>query len=131
MRVFAPMLVLLAGCATQPVDLTATKESWQGVRYETVVALWGPPVRSAVLPDGRDAHTWVSESVSGGGMWFPSIGVYGSNRGVGVGVGTGTVIGQGGGEIVRCERTFIFRDGAVNEQAWQGHSRFCSSLRRN
>jgi hypothetical protein len=130
MRVLAPILVLLAGCATQPVDLAATKESWQGARYETVVALWGPPARSAVLADGRDTHTWVSESVAGG-TWFPSIGVYGGSRGTGVAVGTGMVIGQSGGEIVRCERTFIFRDGAVNEQAWQGHSRFCSSLRRN
>ena len=127
MFVRALLLVLLAGCVTQPVDLNATKDSWQDARYESVVAQWGAPARSTVLPDGRDSHTWVSESVSGG-TWYPSIGVFGGSRGVGV--GTGVVMGQSGGEIVRCERTFIFRDGQVNEQSWQGQSRYCNTMRR-
>ncbi len=128
MNARALVLVLLAGCVTPPVDLTATRESWQGARYETVVALWGAATRSTVLADGRDARTWVSESV-GGGNWYPSIGVFGGSRGVGV--GTGVTMGQGGGQLVRCERTFMFRDAQVVEQSWQGQSNYCSTFRRH
>ena len=124
----ALVVIRLAGCATQPVDLTPTRDSWQGARYETVVAQWGAPMRSTVLPDGRDAHTWVSDSVSGG-LWYPIIGVFGGSRGVGA--GAGVTMGQGGGEFVRCERTFTFRDARVVEQSWQGQSNYCSNFRRN
>lgn len=128
MNARALILVLLAGCAsTQPADLNQARDGWYGVRYETAVLRWGVPTRSTVLPDGRDAHTWVSESYAGGG-WFPSIGIFGGSGGVGV--GTGVTMGQGGGELLRCERTLFFRDGRVVEQSWQGQSRYCSSFRR-
>lgn len=128
------LLAVLAGCATGPVDYTATREGWQGARYETVVAMWGAPTRSTVLADGRDAHTWVSESFSGGGNIYPSVGVFGGSRGTGVGIGTGILMGGGGvggGELIRCERTLMFRDDRVVEQTWQGHSSYCSNFRRN
>jgi hypothetical protein len=121
------LIALLAGCTALPVDLTATRDSWQGARYETVVALWGVPTRSAVLADGSDAHTWVSESV--GGTWYPFIGVFGGSRGGGA--GAGMTMGGGGGQFYRCERTFIFGGGQVVEQSWQGESNYCSTFRRN
>ena len=126
----ALLLLLLAGCATPAVDVTATQAGWQGVHYETVVAQWGVPARSTVLPDGRDARTWVSESVSGT-TWFPSLSVFGGSRGAGVGVGTGVVLGQSGGVLTRCERTLFFRDGQVVEQMWQGPSDYCGTFRRH
>lgn len=128
MNARALVVVLLAGCATPVVDFSDTRNSWSRARYETVVAQWGAPTRSTVLPDGRDAHTWVSESVAGG-HWYPSIGIFGGSRGVGG--GAGVTMGQGGGELVRCERTLFFRDAQVVEQSWQGHSNYCSTFRRN
>ena len=122
------MLALLAGCATPPVDYSDTRNSWSRASYETVVTLWGAPLRSTTLADGRDVHTWVSESVSGG-LWYPIVGVFGGSRGAGAGAGMS--MGQGGGELLRCERTFTFRDGLVVEQSWQGQSYYCSSFRRN
>lgn len=130
MNARALILVLLAGCATPAAEFNATQASWQGARYETAVAQWGVPMRSTVLPDGRDARTWVSESFSGT-TWLPSLGVFGGSRGVGVGVSTGVVLGQSGGGLTRCERTLFFRDGQVVEQMWQGPSGYCSTFRRN
>lgn len=128
MNARALLVILLAGCATEPVDLNPTRDSWQGARYEAVVANWGAPTRSTTLADGRDVHTWVSES-SAGGLWYPIIGVFGGSRGVGG--GAGVTMGQGGGELVRCERTFTFRDSRVVEQSWHGQSKYCSTFRRN
>ena len=123
------ILLLLAGCASAPAgNLNEARDSWYGVRYETGVSRWGAPTHSTVLPDGRDAHTWVSESVAGG-SWFPSIAVFGGSGGVGV--GTSVITGPGGGQFVRCERTLFFRDGQVVEQSWQGQSNYCSSFRRS
>jgi hypothetical protein len=48
---------------------------------------------------------------------------------VGVGVGTGVGFG-GGADIVRCERTFFFRDGRVDQQTWTGPDDFCSRFGR-
>ena len=126
-------MVLLAGCATPVEEVNEARDSWRGARYADIVARWGVPTRSTELPDGRNAHTWVSESVSGGGgTWFPSIGVFGGSRGVGVGVGTGVAIGQGGGGVMlRCERTMFFYDAQLVDQNWYGHASYCSSFRRS
>ena len=123
-------IVLFAGCATDTADLPAVQSTWHGARYETVVSRWGAPMRSTVMPDGRDAHTWVSESAAGR-AWYPSVGVFGGSRGVGVGVGTGISMGQTSGELTRCERTLFFRNGQVVEQSWQGNPGFCSNFRLN
>ncbi len=127
------ILALLGGCATGPVDYSATRDSWQGATYETAVAQWGQPTHISALPDGRNAYTWFSQSNGGGGSWYPSVGVFGGSRGVGTGVGAGFVLGGGGpgGEGGRCERTLIFKDGRVAEQTWQGQPGFCSYFRRN
>jgi hypothetical protein len=121
----------LSGCATQSaeVDYSATRAGWQGAPYDAVVAQWGQPVRYTVLDGGRYVYTWISQSAAGGSATYQSIGVFGGSRGVGVGVGTGMAVG-GGGELVRCERTFVFRDAAVAEQTWLGNSQFCSTFVR-
>ena len=57
---------------------------------------------------------------------FPAVGVN-----VGVGVGTGFPIGGGGGgQMVRCQRTLVFRNAIVVEQTWNGNSQFCSTFVR-
>ncbi len=112
-------------------DYSATRNSWQGARYETVVAQWGAPARSTVLADGRDVHTWTSETGTGG-AWYPSVGVFGGSRGAGGGVGVALPgMGGAGGELLRCERTLFFRDDQVVEQSWLGNSRYCGTFRRN
>jgi hypothetical protein len=123
------VFLVLAGCATESVDYAGTRSSWQGARYETVVAQWGAPASTDVLPDGRELHTWFSQTGDGGGAWYPSVGLFGGSRGVGV--GTGVTLGQGGGDYVRCERAFYFRDGRVVEQTWFGSSRYCSTFQRH
>jgi hypothetical protein len=130
-----PGALLVAGCATAPteVDYSATRAGWQGAPYDAVVAQWGQPVRYSVMDDGRYVYTWYSQAGGGGGVAYPStsIGVFGGSRGVGVGVGTGIGLpGTGGGDFVRCERTFVFKNAVVVEQTWNGSSQFCSTFVR-
>lgn len=132
MRFIAFSLVLaLAGCAGTPGggDLPSARTSWQGASFEDVVRSWGAPARSTKLPDGRDAHTWVSESVASRPSFFPSIGIFGGSGGVGFGTGV-TMGAGGGGEFQRCERTLFFQNARVVEQTWQGPGDYCTSFRR-
>jgi hypothetical protein len=130
MRLFHAFLVLaLAGCAATPeADMPAARDSWQGAAYDEVVASWGVPARSTRLNDGREAYTWVSETVTSRGALWPSLGIFGGSGGVGI--GTGVTMGPGGGELQRCERTLFFQNGRVVDQTWQGPADFCSSFRR-
>ena len=130
MRFITPLLILLAGCASTPQDgdIPAASASWQGAAYEEVVRSWGAPARSTKLPDGRDAHTWVSETVASRGSFWPSIGIFGGSGGVGI--GTGVTMGPGYGDLQRCERTLFFDKGRVVDQTWQGPADFCGSFRR-
>ena len=128
-----PMAVLaavFAGCAATSPDTgnPAARESWQGATYDEVVATWGVPVRSTKLSDGRDAYTWVSETVAPRGALWPSLGIFGGSGGFGV--GTGVTVGPGGGELQRCERTLFFLKGRVVDQTWQGPAEFCSTFRK-
>jgi hypothetical protein len=127
-RIALVMLAIASGCASLEQDLGDAKASWQGAGYDEVVLRWGSPVRSTKLSEGRDAYTWVSEgTVSHGALW-PSIGIFGGSGGVGI--GTGVTMGPGGGELARCERTMVFKDGRVVEQTWQGSAEYCSTFRR-
>lgn len=129
MRFLAAALLLLAGCATTPpADVGSARNSWQGVSYDEVVASWGVPARSTKLSDGRDAYTWVSETLASRGFLWPSLGIFGGSGGVGF--GTGVTMGPGGGEFQRCERTLFFQNARVVDQTWQGPADYCSSFRR-
>jgi hypothetical protein len=130
MRFTVPIVVaLLAGCAsTTQGDVTAAQSSWQGASYEDVVRSWGAPARSTKLADGREAYTWVSETVAPRASIWPSLGIFGGSGGVGI--GTGVTLGGGGGELQRCERTLIVQNGRVVDQTWQGPGDFCNSFRR-
>jgi hypothetical protein len=129
MRFSVIALLLLAGCASTPQgDVTTAQSSWQGARYEDVVRSWGAPSRSTKLPDGRDAYTWVSETVVSRPSFWPSLGVFGGSGGVGF--GTGVTMGAGGGEMQRCERTLIVQNGRIVDQTWQGANDFCASFAR-
>ena len=123
------MILFMTGCASPPAgDITSARASWNGATYDEVVASWGVPVRSTRLNDGRDAYTWISESVSSRGSFWPSFGIFGGSGGVGF--GTGVTMGPGGGEFLRCERTLFFQNGRVVEQTWQGPAEYCSSFAR-
>ena len=125
----AVLLLLLAGCASTPRgDVPAARASWQGAAYEDVVRSWGAPARSTKLPDGRQAHTWVSESVASRSSFWPSLGIFGGSGGVGF--GTGVTMGPGWSEMERCERTLFFENGRVVEQTWPGPNDYCGSFRR-
>lgn len=131
MRYLAAILVLMAGCAGTPGggDVGSARTSWQGASYEEVVRSWGAPARSTKLPDGRDAHTWVSESVASRASFWPSIGIFGGSGGVGF--GTGVTMGPGySGDFQRCERTVFFENGRAVDHTWQGPAEYCSSFRR-
>jgi len=131
----ALVAMALTGCATTApeVDYTATRASWHGASYDAVVAQWGQPGGYTVMEDGRYVYSWLSESGTVGGASYSSssIGIFGGSRGVGMGVGTGFPIGGGGGgQVVRCQRTLVFRNAIVVEQTWNGNSQFCSTFVR-
>lgn len=126
----AILLAWLAGCAAMEPEFARTRDGWNGAAFEEVVARWGPPARSETLPDGAQKHTWVSEAYHRtGGM---TVGIFGGSFGSrgGVGVGANAPFGSRD-EAVRCERTLIFRGGAVVEQNWAGQPEFCNSFRRS
>jgi hypothetical protein len=128
MRACLLLLALLSGCAATPGDIQSARDSWHGAQYDEVVARWGAPNRYTTLADGAYVYTWESVSTAPGGRIFPSIGIFGGSGGVGV--GTGVTVGPGGGELVRCDRTLIFRDARVAQQTWQGDPAFCESFKR-
>jgi hypothetical protein len=105
------------------------KQSWQGASYDDVVRAWGPPAGGAVLADGRESRTWISEVRRPRGAIFPSIGVGvgGGSVGVGVGIGGSAPIGE---DVQRCERALVFSAGRVVEQIWTGNESYCATLRR-
>jgi len=125
------LAVLLAACATAE-DVQKAQGSWQGASYEDVLRVWGAPARSTKTADGRDWHTWVTESYPQPG---PSVGFgvggmsVGRGSGVGVGVGMGVPIGSPE-PPERCERTLIFLDGKVVDQQWNGPPSMCAGLKR-
>jgi len=119
---------MAGGCASTQADLDRAATSWLGASYDDAVARWGTPVRSSALSDGREAYTWVSESTASRGSVFPSIGIFGGSGGIGV--GAGAAVGPGGAGLVRCERTLIFRERRVVDQAWQGDAAYCNGFRR-
>jgi len=51
----------LGACATA-ADVDKARNSWQGASYEEVLRVWGAPARSTTTADGRDWHTWGTES---------------------------------------------------------------------
>ncbi len=132
MRYMAAVVIFLAGCASTPGgngDIGSARGSWQGASYEDVVRSWGVPTRSTKLPDGRDAHTWISENVTSRTSLWPSIGIFGGSGGVGFGTGV-TMGGPAYGELQRCERTIFFENGRAVDQTWHGPADYCSSFRR-
>ena len=91
---------------------------------------WGPPARSATLPDGRQTHTWVSqEAAMGGGGPQVGVGVFGGSGGGGIGVGIGFPFGTTVNRA-SCERTLTFRDNVVVEQSWIGDPGYCAFFKR-
>ena len=127
MRVAALLLILLAGCATTGGDIQGARDSWSGAVYDDVVSRWGAPNRYTTLADGAYAYTWQSVSTARTGAAYPSVAIFGGSGEGGLGTG---VLGQGGGELIRCDRTLIFRNGRVADQTWQGQPAFCDSFRR-
>lgn len=125
--------LLVGGCSTVTVEqeFDQARDSWQGAAYEDVVARWGPPARSATLPDGRQTHTWSSQEapIRPPG---PSVGVGvfgGSGGGGGVGIGIGFPFG-GTVNPAGCERTLTFKDNQLVEQNWIGDQAYCRYFKR-
>jgi len=130
-RAAVALAVLLAACATAE-DVRKAQDSWQGASYEDVLRAWGAPTRSTKTSDGRDWHTWVTESYPQPG---PSVGLgvggvrIGGGGATGVGVGVGMPVGSPE-PPARCERTFVFVDGRVVDQSWVGPPSMCADLKR-
>jgi hypothetical protein len=125
------LAVLLAACATAE-KMEEARDSWQGASYEEVLRAWGAPARSTKTPDGREWHTWVTESYPQPTSSF-GIGVGGAS----VGRGGGTSVGVGMGVPIgtppppeRCERTLIVVDGKVAESHWNGPPSMCVDFKR-
>jgi hypothetical protein len=122
---------LTAACATVQEEFDQTKGSWEGAKYEEVVTRWGPPARSATLPDGRQTHTWVSQDAP---LRAPGpsvgVGVFGGSGGGGVGVGASFPFGGSVGPATTCERTLTFKEGVLVEQNWTGDQAYCRFFKR-
>jgi hypothetical protein len=132
MRGSSLLLVFLAACASAPPpagDVETARDSWQGASFDDIVRGWHVPSRSTKLADGREAHTWVSQTVTSRDSWWPSIGIFGGSGGTGFGTGV-TMAPPGSGELLRCERTVIFQNARAVEQTWQGPAEYCASFGR-
>ena len=125
------LVALTAACATVQEEFEQTKDTWNGARYEEVVTRWGPPTRSATLPDGRQTHTWVSQDAP---IRAPGpsvgVGVFGGSGGSGVGVGASFPFGGRVGPATACERTLTFQEGVLVEQNWTGDQAYCRFFKR-
>lgn len=123
------VLLLVAGCATDPAALRAP---WYDATYDEVAASWGKPLASSKDPSGSEMHLWRSEapSTSGSsvGMGF-GMGSGGGGIGIGVGTGISVPVGPAPAPLV-CERRMTFRDGRVAEQDWTGDPRYCETFKR-
>lgn len=123
---------MLSGCATASLEqeFDQARTSWQGASYDEVVQRWGPPARSAPLPDGSQSHTWISQEapVRAGG---PSVGVgvFGGSGGGGVGVGIGFPFGATINPS-SCERSLTFKDNRLIDQVWTGDQGYCRHFKR-
>jgi hypothetical protein len=104
------------------------KESWYGAVYDDVVSRWGVPKRHTTLVDGGYVYTWESEAVARDGKIYPSTGIFGASRSGDA--GAGVTVAPAGSELVRCDRTLIFRNARVAQQTWQGDPDFCSYFKR-
>jgi hypothetical protein len=122
------IILLLAGCAALTGATGAARDSWRGATYDEVVSRWGTPARTTTWFDGQATHTWISETTASRGRLYPSIGIFGSNDGIGI--GTSVTVGPGSYERVRCERTLVFSSGRVAEQHWTGSADYCDEFRR-
>jgi hypothetical protein len=111
-------------------EFDQAQSSWQGARFDDVVARWGPPAKSATLADGRETYTWISREapVYPGGPQV-GVGVFGGSGGSGVGVGVGFPFGVTVNPP-SCERTLTFKDRLLVEQSWIGDQAFCRNFRR-
>ena len=121
---------IVSACATSgsESDVAAARESWDGARYEAVVAQWGAPQHQAMTPDGRTAYSWNSRSTGAARSGAaPSFSVFGSS---GMGVGAGIGVGSGGGDTLRCDRTVYVQNNIVVEQKWNGNPRYCRTFAR-
>jgi opacity protein-like surface antigen len=131
-HIVVALAALLAACATAQ-DVEQAKASWQGIAYEDVLRAWGAPARSTKTTDGRDWHTWVTESYaqsgSSVGIGLGGFRIGGGGGGVGVGVGGSMPVGDPS-PPARCERTFVFDNGRVIEQYWAGPPSMCADLKR-
>lgn len=122
-------LLLVAACAAPAMPREDAALLWLGASYDEAVTRWGPSSRSSRLDDGREVHTWRSETSERRGRVFPSIGIFGGTGGVGI--GAGAAVGPGGAAVLRCERTLVFRDGRVIDNTWSGDADYCAGFTRN
>src|SRR5262245_59931192 len=119
MRILTAIVILLAGCASTGGDIQGARDSWNGAAYDDVVSRWGATHRHQTFPDGAQVYTWESESKRGPSPGYSSVAALGRSS-----------VGALPQQMVRCNRTLIFRYGRVVEQTWQGEPEFCERFRR-
>src|SRR5689334_6612635 len=128
------LAALLAACATAQ-DVENAKSSWLGATYEDVLRVWGAPAASTQTNDGRYWYTWITQGspqpASSVGFSIGGFGIGGGGRtATGVGVGTSVPVGTPP-PPESCQRTLIFKDGVVVDQAWQGPPSLCADFKRH
>jgi len=129
-HIVVALVAVLAACATAQ-DVEKAKGSWQGATYEEVLRAWGAPARSTTTTDGRYWYTWETVSVAqpSSSVGFSIGGMrIGGGGGAGVGVGTSVPVGSPPAPE-SCQRTLIFQNGVVVDQAWQGPPSMCAEFK--
>ena len=97
-KIFAGVILLVCvGCATQ-AKYQQYVNGFVGQNAERLYAVWGAPLRSAPLPDGGQAVSFLSNVGAGGGGGF-----------------------AGRGFVTGCETTFMLdRGGTVRQASFRG-----------
>ena len=117
------LVILLAGCATQKVEMQELVDAWVGHDFEEIVKYWGPPTFDAEATGGVWSYTWrhtASWSAPNRSPSAPSVDVSG---GTGYGMPDYRRGGSGNSSQFWCDKIFtVDQYGVITSGSIRGNA---------